>query len=178
MSATTEAGSRIADGARRRPGLVAGLVATLVALALIAIGVQPTGVDEAADTVPDNGRLASMVPVNDDRVLLVSRGGALEVHVAYQGPKGWLSVQLPAAPANSVAAWAASPGEGPLEPLAAVYGRAVGTSAIVTWDDGRVDEVELASDGVYLVAREGRIAPSRVEVVDDEGESMFEVTEL
>lgn len=170
--------SAVVERVRRHPVVLAGMFATVAALALIAIGAQPTGVDTPEGTVPDNGRLAAMVPVHDDRVLLVSRAGALEVHVAYPGPKGWLSVQLPAAPSNAVAAWAASPGEGPLEPLAVVYGRAAGVTAVVEWNDGRIDEAELASDGVYLVAREGRAVPSRVAVIDADGETVFAVTDL
>ena len=159
---------------RHRAGLL-GVAASVVVVALVWLASVPTGADSAAATVGQGSRLAATAPVGDVEVLLVARSGALSVHVAYPGPKGWLSVRLPAAPSTAVAAWAATEGTGPIPALSVVYGRAAGTTAVVRWADGEETTVQAASDGVYVAARDTRVASEHVRILDATGATILEV---
>jgi len=147
--------------------LLAAAVVALIAVSLVAVASLPTGAGDAAGVAPAAARVAAEVELDDATVLLLSEGGRLRVQVAYRGPKGWLGALLPPAPDGAVAAWAGTPGEGPVPSLSAVYGTALGDAVRVRWPDGWVDEVDTAIDGTWLVARVGTLRADKVEVLRD-----------
>ena len=160
--------------ARHRTVLL-GVVASVVVVALTWLASVPTGADSAAATVGDGSRLAATAPVDDVEVLIVARGGALSVHVAYRTPKGWLSVRLPAAPSTALAAWAATDGTGPIPALSVVYGRANGAEATIRWADGEESTAALGTDGVYVAVRDERVASEHVSIRAADGTPVVEV---
>lgn len=153
----------------RHRGLVAGLIATLLVVALVFVASLPTGADSPEGTVPRDARVAASATVDDVEVLLVSTGGRLSVHVAYEGPKGWLAAELSPAPAHTWAAWAGSAGDGPVPPLAVVYGRSPADRVVVRWVDGEEGAADVASDGLYLAVRPQRVEAAGVAFFDDAG---------
>ena len=160
---------------RRHRVALLGVVASVVVIALTWLASVPTGADSAAATVGGGSRLAATVPLDDVEVLVVARGGALSVHVAYPTSKGWLSVRLPAAPSTAVAAWAATEGTGPIPALSVVYGRGPGTDAEIRWADGEVTTASAASDGVYVAVRDARVASEHVTIRGADGTPVLEV---
>lgn len=177
---------RAAPGrAAGRPGVSRGLVgwlggatALVLVVGLVAVGGFPTGHPSPEDVVAPGARLAARAPVDDVHVLLTVEAGELVALVAYEDDKGWLAVDLEPVPAGTAAAWAATGGDGPVPALSTVYGRAPGAAVRVEWADGEASLVRTARDGAYVVARDGRFEVDRVEVLDDDGELVLEVTEL
>lgn len=168
----------------RRRGAVAwagAAVALLLAVALVAVAGFPTGDATPAAVAPPGARVAVDEPVagvTGVHVLLTVEAGELTAIVAYDTDKGWLGVDLEPVPAGTVAAWAATRGEGPVPSLSAVYGRAPGTLVEIEWADDETTRVMTERDGAYVAARQGRVAVNRVVVLDDGGGVVMEVTEL
>lgn len=162
---------------RRFLGWVAAGITVVLVVGLVALAGFPTGDPTPEDVVPPSGRLAAQTRVAGVHVLVVVDSGALVGMVAYDGDKGWLSVDLDPVDGSTPAAWASTAGSGPVPALSAVYGRAPGDRVSVEWADGVVDTVATARDGAYAVAREGQVEVDRV-VVADGGDVVLEVTEL
>lgn len=160
---------------QRHRWLIGGAALSVLLIALVWLASLPTGADAPARTVGEGARLAASAEVADVEVLIVSKRGALSVQVAYRSPKGWLGAPLPAAPSNAVAAWAGTNGDGPIPPLAVVYGRAPGSSVEVEWADGRRTMVRATSDGVYVAARDRYVESVRVHFFDAAGTSVLTI---
>lgn len=158
-----------------RPWIV-GVIVTVAFLGLALLASLPTGADRPQDAVPPGARLADDRRIDDDtRVQVLSSQGRISVQVAYRGPKGWLGTGLGALPDDTVAAWAATGGSGPVPALSVVYGRAPAEEIEVTWEDGEVTTAQAASDGVFVVARDGRHRSRGVVMRDAAGASVLEV---
>ena len=153
------------------------LAATVLFLGLTLLASLPTGGDHAVDAVPSGSRLAARQPLDDGDVVIqiLSTQGRLSAQVAYRGPKGWLAARLDDVADDTVAAWAATPGTGPVPALSLVFGRAVTNEVEVTWDDGTVSGVVAARDGVFVVARAGRHTSASVVMRDGTGATVLEV---
>lgn len=162
---------------RRFLGWLAAAMAVILVVGLVALAGFPTGEPTPGGVVPPSGRLAAQTRVADVHVLVAVDSGDLVGMVAYDGDKGWLSVDLDPVDGSTPAAWASTAGNGPVPALSAVYGRAPGGRVTVEWADGAVHTVTTARDGAYVVAREGQVEVDRV-VVADGGEVVLEVTEL
>lgn len=152
--------------------------AFVFAAALVVFASLPTGATTPEGVVPETSRLVSSRVVGEARALLASEAGVLRLHVAYRGPKRWLGVGLRPAPAGAAAAWAATPGEGGVPALSAVYGRVTGTAVRVDWSDGQSSTGPTESDGAYLVARPGRVPAVKVVALDENGAVIAEVPGL
>ncbi|MBI2169687.1 MAG: hypothetical protein HYU28_09360 [Actinobacteria bacterium] len=167
---------------------IAAAISLIVVVALVGIAGLPTGTRSPEGLVPGSARLAAQARVDDVEVLLTVEAGKLIAIVAYEGEKGWLGVDLDPVKSGTVAAWAATRGEGEVPALSTVYGRAPlsrsegaarapGAHLLVRWSDGEVSHVEPERDGSYVVARPGRVEVDTV-VVTERGETVIEVTEL
>jgi hypothetical protein len=159
----------------RTPRVLLLAAAAVLAAALVGLASVPTGAETVQGTVPDGRRIAASAPVAGVRVLVLSSGQRLSLLVAYRGEKGWHGVAVDPAPANALAAWAATRGGGDVPALSAVYGRATGARVQVRWADGRVADATPASDGTYLVARPGLVRSRHVTVLGDDGAVLTEV---
>lgn len=158
-------------------GWVAAGIAVVLVVGLVALAGFPTGEPTPQGLVPPSGRLAAQTRVAGVHVLVVVDSGDLVGMVAYDGDKGWLSVDLDPVDGATPAAWASTAGNGPVPALSAVYGRAPGDRVSVEWADGVVDTVATARDGAYVVAREDQVEVDRV-VAADGDDVVLEVTEL
>lgn len=181
MSAVTASLRRFGRAApplsRRLLGWVAAGVALVLVVGLVALAGFPTGEPTPEDVVPPSARLAARTEVAGVHVLMAVDSGDLVGMVAYDGDKGWLSVDLDPVGGSTPAAWASTAGNGPVPALSAVYGRAPGDRVSIEWTDGAVDTVATERDGAYVVAREGQVEVARVVVTDGDG-VVLEVTEL
>lgn len=166
------------DVARRLTPWMASVSAVLLVVALVAVAGFPTGQASADRLVRKGARLAAQAEVEGVKVLMTVDSGKLAAMVAYQGDKGWLGVDLEPVPADTVAAWAATDGDGPVPALSAVYGRASGVQVQVLWADGAIDVVATARDGSYVMARPGRVGVDRLVVVDDAGRLVLKIDDL
>jgi hypothetical protein len=164
--------------ARRRVAWAGALVALVLVVGLAAVASFPTGSPSPEGVVPSGGRVAATGRVGSARVLLAVESGDLVLRVAYKGEKGWHGVAAEPVDGDSPAAWSSTDGEGKVPALSSVYGRPRGARVRVLWSDGKRDEVDLALDGAYLIARAGRVAVDRVVVLDADGATVLEVTEL
>lgn len=173
---------RAPDASRRVIGWAAAVLSLLVVVALVAVAGFPTGERSPAALVPPGGRLAAQAAIDDVRVLLTVQEGELVGIVAYQGEKGWLGIDLEPVAGSTPAAWAATDGaddtNAPVPAMSTVYGRADGAEVEVEWSDGRTDRAATARDGAYAVARRGRVGVDKVVVLDGDGGTLLEVTEL
>lgn len=166
---------------RRVIGWAAAVLSLLIVVALVAVAGFPTGERSPAALVPPAGRLAAQTAIDDVRVLLTVQEGELVGIVAYKGEKGWLGIDLEPVAGSTPAAWAATDGadgDAPVPAMSMVYGRADGANVEVEWSDGRTDRAATARDGAYVVARRGRVSVENVIVLDDDGGTLLEVTEL
>lgn len=181
MTAVTASVRRLTRSAslrsRRFLGWVAAGAAVILAVGLVALAGFPTGEPTPQDVVPPSGRLAAQAQVGGVHVLVAVDSGELVGMVAYDGDKGWLSVDLDPVDGSTPAAWVSTAGNGPVPALSAVYGRTPGDRVRIEWADGAVDTVATERDGAYVVGREGQTEVDRV-VVTDGDEVVLEVTEL
>ena len=139
------------------------VVVALLVGNVIAFAALPSGERKLADVVPDDGRILVSRTLGKVRILLVGRGDALRLVVAYHEDSRWHSVRVEPAPAGSDAAWAATGGAGPVPAFSAVYGRAPGDKVVVRWADGKHTEL-IPVDGAYLVIRRGQFKPEGVDL--------------
>jgi hypothetical protein len=138
--------------------VVALLVGNVIALAAL-----PSGERELADVVPENGKILVSRTLGKVRILLVGRGNALRLVVAYHQDDRWHSVKVEPAPAGSHAAWAATEGAGPVPAFSAVYGLAPGDKVVVRWADGKTTDL-VPVEGAYLAIRRGQFRPEGVDL--------------
>ena len=141
-------------------------LATWIGLALIsgllALAAAPTGAASPEATVPSDARIAARHDLAPVVVLLTVAHGDLAIVVAYHRPKGWFAATAESLPRSVETSWTATDGAGPVPPLAVAYGHASAGTVRVAWDDGSSDVVPVASDGLWLAARRGRLHLSRV----------------
>jgi hypothetical protein len=154
--------------ALRIPGL-AVWIGTLVVAGLVAVGAEPSGAASPEAAVTGGDRVAARVDVGKAVVSLVSDAGDLRLAVAYRAAKGWFTADVEPLPDGATAAWTATDGRDAVPALSAAYGRATGSSVAVEWADGQRSETRTASDGVWLVARAGRVEARSVETHDENG---------
>jgi hypothetical protein len=142
----------------RRVALLVTSIGLLVGAALIGAASLPAGTPTLAAAVDTADRLTAQVAVDDVEVLVVSRGARLAALVAWNSPKGWLTVELDETDPDPVAAWTSTVGGSDIPPLTAAYGRGVpaGGKVEVRWGDGSTSVVSVASDGTWLAARAGQ----------------------
>lgn len=136
---------------------LAAAIGVLLAAAIVGLASLPTGASRVDAVAPASSRVAGTVRLGDTRVLLLSDAGRLRVVVAYRDDKGWFAVGGTRPPADSVVAWTATRGGGPVPALSTVYGRAEGATVEVRWTDGRVSRTVPATGGTFVVARRGHV---------------------
>lgn len=167
--------------ARRRAFAAVGAAsALLLAVGLAALASVPTGAARVSGVLPGDARVAVQERIGAVQVLVASRPAGLVLVVAHHEAKGWFGTEAARVPARTPAAWAQTPGAGPVPALSAVYGRAAAGVRLVRvqWSDGAVTERAPASDGTYLAARPGRTGAGVVRFLDASGAVVSEVTGL
>ncbi|MEY2569640.1 MAG: hypothetical protein QOE35_4169 [Actinomycetota bacterium] len=93
----------------------------------------------------------------------------MQILVAYHRDEGWHGVEVPAPPARSAAAWAATRGGAGVPALSVVYGRADGARVKVEWIDGQLTETTVGADHAYLLARRGHVRSKSVSALGADG---------
>ena len=150
--------------------VAAALVGIVLVAGLLGAAAQPTGRATAEGVVGRAARVASRTDVADVAVLLTVERGDLALVVAYHRDKGWFGVPVDAVPAGAATAWTATRGGGPVPPLSAAYGRTEPNERVrVIWSDHRTATVAAARDGLWVVARGGRVELERVDHLAADG---------
>jgi hypothetical protein len=150
------------------------LVFVLIALALFRFGTRQTTSATLEGVVPQNGRLVTQQPLGEVHALLVERGDAFQLLMAYEVQDGWVALHLRQPPSNSEYAIEQSMGHAPVPAFTAAYGRLHGTLAgaiakvRIAWSDGPQD-VPIVDDG-FLAVREGRFTVERVSLLGSGGD--------
>jgi hypothetical protein len=154
--------------ARWRQVLALAAAALLLA-SLVGLAALPTGAASAEEVVPHDARVAARTSVGGALVLLLARDARVQILVAYHRDEGWHGVAVPAPPARSAAAWAATRGGGGVPALSVVYGRTDGARIRVEWVDGQTADAAAGPDHAYLVARRGHVRSKSVSSLGADG---------
>jgi hypothetical protein len=143
--------------------MVGGGVALVLFAALLALGAQPTGSPSPEATVSSDARVAARRDVGSVAVMLIVSRGDVALVVAYHESKGWFAAPVDPVPRSVETSWTSTRGGGVVPALSAAYGRATVGKVRVTWSDNASETVTVASDGMWLAARQGQVQLARVE---------------
>jgi hypothetical protein len=145
------------------------LLVALFALALFRFGARESTSATLEGVVDQDGRIVTQHVLGEVHALLVERGDAFQLLMAYRVRDGWVALHVPQPLPPSEYAVEVSMGHAPVPPFTGVYGRVRGTlpdggvMVRIAWSDGP-ENVPLI-DGGFLAVRDGRFSVERVWLV-------------
>jgi hypothetical protein len=158
---------------RRIAGWQMILVVALFALALLRFGAGQSASATLEGVVGQDGRIVAQQVLGEVHALLVERGDAFQLLMAYRIQDGWVALHIRQPPSAAELAVEQSKGHDPVPAFTAVYGRlrvaapGAGSSVRIAWNDGS-KEVPLV-DGAFLSVRQGRYSVGEVSLLGPGG---------